>query len=131
MSSLIATVSKIHNIDNLNVVEFDFFGDTLTMMSLDLNDDIKVGVRVELLTKPTAIAIAKDFQGTISYSNQLKAEIVSCSNGQLLSSIIVKTHDATVEGIITLGSSMRMDLRVGESVTLLIKASELSISRVL
>ena len=131
MSILDATVTKIDNVDNLNIVHFDFCGEALVMMSLDLGHDVKVGARVELLIKPTSVAIAKDFQGYISYSNQLQAEIVTCDDGQLLSSVGLKTHDSVIDGIITLDSSKRMDLRVGDIVTLLIKASELAILRVL
>ena len=131
MSILYATVTKIYSVDNLNIIHFDFCGEVLVMMSLDLRHEVKVGARVELLTKPTSITIAKDFQGSISYSNQLQAEVVTCDDGQLLSSVVLKTHDSVIDSIITLDSSKRMDLRVGDIVTLLIKASELAILRVL
>lgn len=131
MSQIIATIKKIHNIDNLNIVEFDFFGKTLKMMSLDLNKNVQIGKKVKLAVKPTNISIAKNLFGEISLSNQLVVNIKSIENGQLLSSIILEVNDTTFESIITADSSKRMNLQKNEQVTILIKASDLSILEVL
>jgi len=131
MSNLIATISKIQNCDNLHIVEFSFFTETLSMMSLDLTPKAKVGAKVRLLAKPTHIALAKEFNGEISYSNQLSTTIVSVENGELLSSIKLQLYDTSLESIITLNSSKRMDLKVGDKVTAFIKASDLSIGEFL
>ena len=131
MSQLVATIKKINSIDNLNIVEFDFHGLTLKMMSLDLNADVQVGKKVKLSVKPTNISIAKNLIGEISLSNQIVATIQSLENGQLLSSVSLKVHNTILESIITVDSSKRMNLQIGESVTILIKASNLSIAEVL
>ena len=131
MSQLVATIKKINSIDSLNIVEFDFNGLTLKMMSLDLNDDVKIGKKVELSVKPSNISIAKNLIGEISLSNQIVATIQSLENGQLLTSVILKINDTLLESIITVDSSKRMNLQIGEVVTILIKASNLSIGEVL
>lgn len=131
MSKLIATVSKIESVDNLNIVTFDFLGQSLSMMSLDLKDDIKKNTKVELFIKPSSVAVGRDFSGDISYSNQIKAKIVDIENGELLSSIKLQKSEFILESIITLKSSKRMNLKKGDEVTAFIKASELSILRVL
>ena len=131
MSSFEVKVSAIENCDSLNIVKFDFDGVVLTMMSLDLSSDIQVGTRVSLLVKPTHIAIAKDFSGDISYSNQLSCIITSIENGTLLSSIKLDFFDIPLESIITKNSSKKMDLKVGDAVSVFIKASELSIGEIL
>ena len=131
MSQLVATIKKINSVDNLNIVEFDFNGLTLKMMSLDLNDDVKIGKKVELSVKPSNISIAKNLIGEISLSNQIVATIQSLENGQLLTSVILKINDTLLESIITVDSSKRMNLKIGEVVTILIKASNLSIGEVL
>ena len=131
MSQLVATIKKINSIDNLNIVEFDFHGLTLKMMSLDLNDDVKIGKKVELSVKPSNISIAKNLIGEISLSNQIVATIQSLENGQLLTSVILKINDTILESIITVDSSKRMNLQIGEVVTILIKASNLSIEEVI
>jgi molybdopterin-binding protein len=131
MSQLVATIKKINSIDNLNIVEFDFHGLTLKMMSLDLNADVQVGKKVKLSVKPTNISIAKNLIGEISLSNQIVATIENLENGQLLSSVSLKVHNTLLESIITVDSSKRMNLQIGEVVTILIKASNLSIGEVL
>lgn len=131
MSPFIATIKKINNIDSLNIVEFDFFGLTLKMMSLDLNKNVQIGKKVRLAVKPTNISIAKKLFGEISLSNQIVANIKSVENGQLLSSIILEVNDTIFESIITADSSKKMNLQKYEQVTILIKASDLSILEVL
>lgn len=127
MNRLNAVVKNIQSVDNLNIVSFEYQGEVLTMMSLDLADNIQVRKRLELTAKATNIAIAKEFSGEVSYSNQIKASIVEIENGELLSSIKLKVKEFFLESIITLNSSKRMDLKVDDEVTLLIKASDLSI----
>lgn len=131
MNTLEAEVKQIKSIENLNIVKFDFEGLTLSMMSLELNDNVKIGTRVKLSTKPTHIAIAKDFSGEISYSNQLHVKIVHVNNGELLSSIKLQINSTILESIITKASSERMGLKVDDFVTAFIKANELSIVEIL
>ena len=131
MSQFVATIKKINSIDNLNIVEFDFHGLTLKMMSLDLNADVQVGKKVKLSVKPTNISIAKNLIGEISLSNQIVATIENLENGQLLSSVSLKVYNTLLESIITVDSSKRMNLQIGEVVTILIKASNLSIEEVI
>ena len=127
MSRLTATIKSIDTVENLNIVKFDFNDTILTMMSLDLNDNIKIGIKVNLSLKPTHVAIAKDFNGIVSYSNQIKTTIKYIDNGKLLSSIKLGIDDTVIESIITAESSKKMDLKIGDSATALIKASEISI----
>lgn len=131
MNTFDVAVKEINSVDNLNIVKFDFNGTTLSMMSLELSDSVKVGTKVKLTAKPTYIAIAKDFSGDVSYSNQLHVKIVHVENGELLSSIKLQTDDTVLESIITRDSSQRMNLHVGDEVTAFIKANELSIMEVL
>ena len=131
MSSLIAIVKEIQSCDSLHIVKFEINDQILSMMSLDLNQNIKIGTKVKLAVKPTHIAIAKNFSGELSYSNQLETTIEKIENGQLLSSIKLSFLDTFLESIITVNSSKKMDLKVGDKVTAFIKASELSIGKVL
>ena len=84
-----------------------------------------------LSVKPSNISIAKNLIGEISLSNQIVATIQSLENGQLLTSVILKINDTILESIITVDSSKRMNLQIGEVVTILIKASNLSIEEVI
>jgi len=131
MNTLIAQVKKISSVDNLNIIKFDYQGIILSMMSLELNSTIVEGTKVKLTTKSTHIAIAKEFSGFVSYSNQLSAKIIAIQNGELLSSIKLQLQDNTLESIITYDSCKRMELKVGDDVTAFIKANELSIAEIL
>ncbi len=131
MNKIIATIKSIDSVDNLNIVKFDCLENILTMMSLDLNSDIRIGAKVYISIKPTHIAIAKNFNGIISDENQLKANIVEINNGRLLSSIRLNIKDKVLESIITKESACKMDLKTKEEVMIFIKASELSIQEVL
>jgi len=131
MSKLIATITKIESVDNLNIVSFDFNTTLLKMMSLDLSKNIEVGKKVSLNIKPTFVAIGKDFSGELSYSNKINSKIVAIENGKLLSSIKLSCDESIFESIITVESALRMNLQVGDEVIALIKASELSISEIL
>jgi molybdopterin-binding protein len=131
MNSFTAIVKEIKSVQNLNIVKFDFEGITLTMMSLELPKNVKIATKVKLNTKSTHVAIAKDFSGDVSYSNQLNAKISYIENGELLSSIKSIVANTTLESIITKDSSERMDLKIDDKITLFIKANELSIVKIL
>lgn len=128
---MIARVKDIKTIDSLNIVEFDFNNITLKMMSLELHKEVKLESKVKLLVKPSNVIISKNYIEDISLSNQTIAKIVAIENGELLSSISLKIGDTTFESIITKESSKRLDLQEGNIVNILIKASDLSILRVL
>ena len=96
-----ARVLEIQNRQSLNIVKFYFHGETLSMMSLDLNEKVKVGVRVKLVVKPTHVVIAKNFDSQISCSNRLQAEIVSLEKGQLLCSLRLSLDEGELESIVT------------------------------
>jgi molybdopterin-binding protein len=131
MNEFKVRVTDIQSVENLNIVSFEFNSQKLTMMSLELSDKIQINSNVILNAKPTHIAIAKEFSGDISYSNQLDAKIVELNNGELLSSVKLSSADAICESIITKKSSLRMNLQVGDDVSLFIKANELSIKEIL
>lgn len=127
MNRFLVKVKKIESVKNLNIVEFIFYNQTLKMMSLDLRDDLLVGSEVELVVKPTHVVIAKEFSGEISCSNILQAKILEVDNGELLSTIRVNVEDYVIDSIITRESSIKMNLKKDDNVTIFIKSSDISI----
>ncbi len=130
MSYLIATVTNIIECDMLHLVEFKSNNTALSMISLDLMDNITIGKKVQLTMKPSHIVIAKEFNGDISYSNRLDCTIISIDNGAILSSIRLDFFGSILEAIITFKSSKSMNLKEGDKVTAMINATELSITEV-
>lgn len=131
MNKIVATICQIDNIENLNIVQFEFNNQKLKMMSLDLSDKIVKSQKVILTVKPTHIAIGKNISGQLSYSNQLKGVIEEIEEGELLTAVISKVDNIPLQSIITSSSAQRMNLKKGDEITLLIKASDLSILDVL
>lgn len=130
MSKIIVTITNIENIENLNIVKFDFLGNFLTMMSLELNQNIKIGTKVILSIKPSHISISKNFKGLVS-SNQLLAKVKSCNNGKLLSSLTLLVQNTIFESLITAETVNNMDIKVGDEILMLINPSEISIREVI
>jgi molybdopterin-binding protein len=131
MSKIIAKVVEIETYENITLVKFEVGTQFLSMMSLDISSDIKIATEVKLLINSSHVAIAKEFSGEVSYSNQIQTKIKSLKNGELLSHISLSFGESVIESIITKKSSLRMQLCVGESVTAFIKASDISIYEVL
>ena len=131
MSTLRATLTNIQSVDNLNIVTFASEGSTLKMISLELNEKLKKGTEVLLSCKPTAIAIAKNITGELSYSNQLHATIIAMEMGELLCSLELDFHGSVLESIITSDSAKRLNLQIDDNVTALIKSTDLSIGKIL
>ena len=130
MSEILANVKQIETVDTLNIVTFDFFGNDLKMMSLELSGEVQVGVKALLGVKPTSVIIAKDLTGRISFSNKLQGKVVSIDTGGVLCNVKIKIANSIFESIITKQTSKNMDLNVEDEVTIFIKASELSIVEV-
>ena len=127
-----AIVKDIQSCDSLHIVKFNFQNQTLSMMSLELDKSIKVGTKVVLQVKSSHIALGKNISGDLSYSNQLESKIVSINIGELLCSIKIKIgQDTILESVITKNSLNRMKIKENDNITAFIKASELSISKVL
>ena len=130
MSNLQAKIVDIQGDENLHIVKFDFCGDTIVMMSLELNPSIKIGTEVILSVKSTAIAIAKSKSNTLSHSNQINATVKQIESATLLSNITLSLSNSTiVESIITTDAQRRLNLKIDEKVVLLIKANDISILR--
>ena len=131
LNSINVKVKKIHNHDELNIVDFDYQGTTLDMMGLELPNGIKKGTNVILGMKPSHVTIAKSYNLEISYSNRIKAKVIKIIEGKLLCNVIMSNNETKIESLITKKTKENMHLRVGDKVTILIKSSELFIKEIL
>jgi molybdopterin-binding protein len=122
-----ADVTAIERYDNITIVAFDAGGQPMRMMALGLTLPVEVGTHVVLGAKASHVALAKYLLGDISFSNRLKATIASVETGALLCSVMLRVGPTVMESIITRESAVKMELKPGDEVTALIKASDLSI----
>jgi len=127
MNQLKATITQIESIDNLNLLTLSCRTQTIKILTLELNPNLKVGSSVKLSIKSTDIAIAKNSNGMLSYTNQLKAKITQLNNGKLLSSIRLDIEGFGLESVIMLDSSLKMGLRVGDEIVVLLNSNNISI----
>lgn len=70
MNKLIATVKSIKSCDSLHLIELDFYGQTIVVISLDFNPLIKKESLVGVSIKPSNIAIGKNLSGSTSHTNK-------------------------------------------------------------
>ena len=131
MNNIEATITEIKNIDNLHTIKFDFFDNVLSMFSLQLLRDIKIGSKVLLAIKPSHITIAKNFTGMISYLNKFNAIVKEIDKGKFLTSVLLEAFKVDFETIMTVESLEKLDLKLGEEVTIFIKASDISLLEIL
>ena len=127
MNLIKATLKSIAHNENVHITEFSFDGERLYMMALELPDDLRIGQSVTLGIKPTHIAVAKDFDIATSFDNQLKVSVVGIDVGELLVNVKAAIGGVILEAIITHKSYLRMNFQVGDSIVMLLPASELSI----
>lgn len=127
MNQLPATLKSIEQIESLHKLTFEVGSATVTLLSLEIDNSLRIGSDVQLSIKSTDIALAKNFSGQLSYANQLRGVITELRNGELLSSIDVQIEGFSLQSIITLTSSLEMALQKGDEVTVLFKGSEVSV----
>ena len=131
MSKIIAKVVGIQSVESLNLVSFECRDTILTMVSLELENEISIGREVLLDAKPTSIAVGKNIQGELSYSNQLNVKIASLSAGELLCLLKLQFHDFVLESVITTATQKRINLQANDEVIALINSTDLFIEKVL
>ena len=127
MNKIRVKIERIRTNDQLSIVTFHSQEHSLTMMSLELGEEITQAKELVLTTKASNIAIAKEYKGMLSYTNQLTVTIEAIELGELLCVLQLSFENTLLESIITADSAKRMQLQVGESVTALIKSSDISI----
>jgi molybdate transport system regulatory protein len=71
----------------------------------------------------------KEKQVLLSARNQLKGQVVRVKSGSVMAEVEVKVKAGKVVAAITDGSAKRLKLKVGDKVTVIIKATEVLIGK--
>lgn len=127
MNRVEAVITAIGSQEGITIVAFEAEGQPMKMMALEISGELAVGSAVALGIKASSIAIAKALEGQLSISNRLETTVESMIKGRLLCSVKLRFGSALLESVITSESAERLQLQPGDSVTALVKASELSI----
>ncbi|MEJ2499222.1 MAG: TOBE domain-containing protein [Sulfurovaceae bacterium] len=132
MNQIAAVIANIEQKGSLALIEFDFMQEKLTMVTLDIDETLCAGQEVILEINPSQVAVAKNYNGDLSYSNQIDAKIESIDLGAILCTLILELQDGSkIEAIITAKSAINMSLNKGDEIKAILKASQISLGEVL
>ncbi len=127
MNKLTALITGIEQHESLFLIDLDASGIPLAMLLFDLNPVFKIGSRVHVLFKESEVALAKELSGEMSFSNRFTATIVAINPGGILADVSLQCRAGELASIITMKSAKRLELTEKKEVTVLIKASQLSL----
>jgi molybdopterin-binding protein len=66
---------------------------------------------------------------TLSARNRLKGKIIELELGEVMAHVVVKVGDNLVESVITKRSAEEMKLKVGDTVSAIIKSTEVMLEK--
>ena len=88
---------------------------------------LKTGETVTVAFKETEVSIGKNMSGQISLRNRIPCNVTHIDQGEIMSLLHLKYTDNIIISAITTRSVNQMNISVGDEVTALIKANEISI----
>ncbi|MBV5326592.1 MAG: TOBE domain-containing protein [Chlorobium sp.] len=127
MNKLTAVIKKVERNESLCFLELDASGTSLSMLLFDLKPEFSEGSRVHVLFKETEVVLAKRFSGEISLSNCFRAVITKLGMGDILADISLSCPAGKFSSIITMKALRRLELEPDDEVTVMVKASQLSL----
>ncbi|NLK67415.1 MAG: TOBE domain-containing protein [Campylobacteraceae bacterium] len=92
-----------------------------------LANHFKKGDEIAVGFKESAVAVSRNGNENLSYSNQILVEIESLVEGEILTKVVGKVFDdeLKITSVITASSAKRLELKVGDKVTFLVKATDM------
>ena len=122
MNRLIAEVYEIDSLDRLNLIKFKLNKQTVNVLILEMNLDLKVGKRAELLIKPTAISVLNQ---KCEFENILSGKLKEVEKGEILARVLVDIEGFDIESIM-----IKELADFNDEVFVAFKANEVTISKV-
>ncbi len=130
MNRLKGHITAIQSSGELSLVDIAYNQTHLTAFMLgkaDEHPEVTVGQDIWVLFKESEVAIAKDFSGAISLRNRLEGRIEKIVVGDLLAEVTLKVGEDTIVSIISRRACDAIKLEVGDHVTALVKANEMTL----
>ena len=132
MNRIEVTISKVKFSEGIVMVDLEIKDTTLSALLVEVSEVpswLKEGNRVFAVFKETEVSIAKDFTGKISLRNKFPSEITHIEKGELMSVISMRFHEHIIRSAITSRSVEALELKVGDHITAMVKANELTLMR--
>ncbi len=127
MNTLHAVITNIDRHESLSFLEIDAAGIPLGILLFDLNPRFRKGCGVKVLFKETEVSLAKELAGEVSFSNRFSAIVTAIKSSCMLADITLLSAAGEFASIITVRAVEKLDLKINDEVTVLIKASQLSL----
>ncbi|MCW8798567.1 MAG: TOBE domain-containing protein [Prosthecochloris sp.] len=130
MNNIRAVVTNIEGNVQLHRISLDAGGEHFVVITLELADEYSIGADVHITFKSTHVALAKEMSGEVSISNRIPCRVVSVKKSPVLTEVLLDSRAGRFYCLTTTAAAERLDLREGDLVTALMKASDLYLSRV-
>ena len=130
MNKLSGIIKKTTSSGNIVLAEVDVENTTMAAIMINTPEFefmLQEGKEVQLAFKESEVSIGKDLQGEISIRNKLDGKITKIERGIVFSKVTFDFKGYSIVSLITTGSSNRLKLRKGNTITGLIKANEVMI----
>lgn len=127
MNSISATITDIVYEGPLYCIELDAAGIPLGMLLFDLDPSFTRDCKVNVLFKETEATLAKGVPGETSFINSFPATVKEVRRGRILADIRLQSAVGIIDSIITMKAFERLKLKENDSLTVLIKESQLSL----
>jgi len=130
MNKIRVTVKSIEEAEGITKITSNFASSSLTAITLELWQNIKVNQDAFFVFKETEVGIAKDFKGQVSFPNVLDGKIVDLDIGKILSKVVLKVENLKISSIITTSSVKILNLKINDYVKAFVKGTEVSIEEI-
>jgi len=130
VNKLKATIVNIESSEHISLVDLRANGDIFSCVIIETAetaDYLIIGNEVHILFKETEVSIGKNLSGEISLRNRLHVTIKQIHKGAVLTSLLLDYKGIEIGSVITTRSANNLQLKVGDEVTGLVKANEVSI----
>jgi molybdopterin-binding protein len=127
-SGIIEEINSHEGISIVNIRSGDLQFKSVILDDASTLDYLKVGNPVRVLFKETEVIIVNQQEDNISLRNRIKCTIHSIDRGVLLSKLELEHDSQKVYSILTTEAVEKLELKIGDKVTAMIKTNEIMIS---
>ncbi|MDX1296159.1 MAG: TOBE domain-containing protein [Sulfurimonadaceae bacterium] len=129
MNLIHGTIQQVSECDGMHWIDVLCNGRTFGVLTLQLSPDLHEGCSVDVMIKETETSLSAEPVEHISISNQVSGEVVAIDEGVLVSLVTVETPVGRLTSLISTRGRKQLNISVGGSVNVLMKASSLSLSK--
>ena len=132
MNSLAGNISTIEENGNLCVIKVASGEISLKIIVIESQSGsgyLRIGNEITCVFKEAEVIIGKGDNTRISMENQWPAKVTHIEKGALLTKASMMIGERSINALITTESAHDLDLKIGDQVTAMVKASEIMIAK--